>query len=486
MREKKRIALLLGISLLAASVVSVLIYAAFHLQKWKDIARISRESYNGAFLAMYDISNYSEEDFATFRGIPTLKANYSLESWRDLSKYMTEIFSSQNTITNVYLGLDPAVLWEKSGKNDVKWAKNLDKYLVPYVSARQDVFFEILLPSPSLQYWTGMKEEQMEEKLEAYYRLIEDMGVFSNVKIYFFGGEKWLIANPENYVDDTRTNIQVSRNIFLHAFCDQDNQIVAENASSIFSGLIDQVGRENKTPTVYPDLSDWCIVFFGDSIIAKYNESYSIPGVVSGLTGAETYNCCESGIPASENSLGVLSFNRMVTRFLEQDTAGLNDDSNYSLGLTEYTGTSHEGKKVCFVVEFGLNDYFIGFAVDNPEDKYDTGTYAGALRTGIRTLQDAYPEAEILLLAPTYTAQFSGGTEINSEKGGVLTDYVSMALNVSDEMGVYCLNNYVESGINADTYGQYLTDGLHPDESGSFLLGNGIIDFFGRTMIDEQ
>lgn len=486
MKEKKGMALKLGISVFLILVIFGLIIMIFQLPKWKDIARFSHESYNGVFLAMYDISTFNEDDFATFRGVPTIKANYTVKSWGDLRKYMTKIFSSQNTVTNVYLGLDPEIMWDRSRKDNVKLKENLEKYLTQYVSARPDVSFEILLPNPSLQYWTDMEEEQVKGKLEAYRWLVEDLSVYSNVKMFFEGGEPWLIMNPGNYLDDTHTNAHVSQKIFLHAFCDQNYQIVPENAPDMLNGLIGLVKQEKKSPATYPDLSDWCIVFFGDSVLEYYSGSFSIPGVVSGLTKAETYNCGVGGIPATEDPLAKLSFNRMVTRFLEQDTAGLDEDSNYLKGLTEYMQTGHEGKKYCFVVEFGLNDYFGGHAVENPEDKYDTGTYAGALRTGILTLQDAYPEAEILLLTPTYTALFSGGTEINSEIGGTLTDYVDATRRVAEEMNVHCLDNYANSGIDAETYVKYLADGCHPNETGSFLLGNGILEYIGGVMTDEE
>lgn len=486
MKAKKGIILMLGISVLLVFAVLGLIIMISRQPIQRDLVRFSHENYNGAFFAMYDVSAYNEDDFAAFRGIPTMKADYTIKGWRDLSKFMTGIFSSQNTVTNVYLGLDPAIMWDMSRKDSVKLKENLEKYLAPYVSARPDVSFEILLPYPSLQYWADMKEEQMEEDLKAYQWTVEALSVYSNIKIYFLGGEPWLIMNPGNYLDDIRTNAHVSQKILLHAFCDQNYQIVPENAPGMLDSLSGLVKQEKNSPAVYPDLSDWCIVFFGDSVLEYYSGSFSIPGVVSGLTGAETYNCGVGGIPATEDPNAKLSFNRMVTRFLEQDTAGLEDDSNYLRGLTEYMQTGHEGKKYCFVVEFGLNDYFGGHAVENPEDMYDIGTYAGALRTGIRALQNAYPESEILLLTPTYTALFSGGTEINSEKGGVLTDYVDAALRVAEEMNVRCLDNYADSGIDAETYGKYLADGCHPNETGSFLLGNGILEYIGGVMTDEE
>ena len=119
---------------------------------------------------------------------------------------------------------------------------------------------------------------------------------------------------------------------------------------------------------------------------------------------------------------------------------------------------------------------FCGYPVENPADAFDAGTYAGALRTGISTLQEAYPEAVIILLTPTYTSEFTGGTGVNGKTGGILTDYVEAAISVAQDMGVICINNYTDSGINADTQRKYLSDGTHPNETGALLLGRRILE----------
>lgn len=463
---------------LSAVIFFIILYSNL-IGIWKDLRRFSKMDYEGAFFSMYDISCYREEDFAAYRGVLTVKAEQPVERWSVLSRYLDRIFSSKNTVTNVFLGLDPVVLWEKSQHKEEKWVKNLDQYLISYITARQGVSFDILLPTYPLSNWTELSASQLEENLDSYSRLIEDLGGYSNVHIYFLGGEQWLIANPANYLERGQTNEDVSRKIFFYTFCDQEYQITPANSSVLFERLTSQVEQERESPTVYPDLSDWCIFFFGDSVFDYFSGSLSIPGVVNGLTGARTYNLGYSGASATEDPMAVLSFNYMVNHFLELNTGGVDKNSNYYRGLVDYIEEDHEDKKCCFVIEFGLNDYFGGRTVENPLDGYDVGTYAGALRTGVKTLQDAYPEAEILLLAPTYAEVFSGGTEINGVNGGVLTDYVDAALRVAEEMGVHCLNNYADSGINADSQARYLTDGVHPNEAGSFLLGNCILEYIG-------
>ena len=232
----------------------------------------------------------------------------------------------------------------------------------------------------------------------------------------------------------------------------------------------------------WPDLSQWCVVFMGDSVLVYNEGSRSIPGIVEAFSGAQVYNCSCGGTPAAEDPKSVLSLNRMITHFLEQDVSGVETAAEYVQGLTKYMEEEHAGKQYCFVLNFGLNDYFKGYAVENDEDPFDTETYAGALRTGIRALQDAYPDSKILLLTPTYTSRFSGGTNKNSEEGGRLTDYADAALRVAEEMDVYCLDNFTDSGINGETSEKYLTDGTHPNETGSFLLGRKILEYIWENM----
>lgn len=485
--KKSRVFLICGVFLILAAALICFLLGSGQLKKWRDLARLSQESYSGAFLAMYDISNYSEEDFGTYRGVPSVKAEYAFQTWWELSKYLTIILSSENTVTNVYLGLDPVRLWERSDGGE-KWTDDLGRYLTPYLEARPDVTYEILLPAPSLWYWLDLEPEQVYEDLAAYERLVKDLGSYPNVLMYFMGGEHWLIANPGNYQKKYQTTVQVSQKMFLHTFCDHDYLIWPDNASEMLGGLLLQIEQERQEPAVYPDLSQWCMICFGDSVLEYNAGSFSVPGVIEGLSGAQVYNCAVGGTPATDVSEASGSFQKMISRFLEQDAdaSGLSPDSNYLRALTQYRQDNHEGKNYCFVINFGLNDYFGGHPVENLADSYDVGTYAGSLRTGVRALQEAYPEAEIFLLTPTYTTYFSEGMEINSEVGGVLSDYVEAAACVADDMGIHLINSYADSGINAGNQGMYLADGCHPNETGAFFLGTYILESIGSMIAQNQ
>ena len=472
-------AVLIGVTILLLTAAILIAILQLDLAGTRrDLDRFSKMEYNGAFFSMYDISCYSEEDFITYRGVVTVKAEQTVGSWNRLSKYLDNIFSSQNTVTNVFLGLDPAVLWEKSQNKEEKWARNLNKHMTSYIADRQEVSFDILLPTYQLSHWTKLSAAQMEEKLKGYSKLIESLYGYPNVKIYFLGGEQGFIANPANYLSEGQTNEEISRKIFLYTFCDQKYQISPDNAPELFERLISLVEQEWESPAVYPDLSDLCIVFLGDSVLVSNAGGLSIPGVVKGLCGAQAYNCGESGLSASGDPSVFFNLNGVISHFLTQDISG-EPNNNFWRGLTEYIEENHEGKKHCFILHVGLNDCFRGVPIENPTDAYDTGTYAGALRTATRTLREAYPEALILVMTPTYSVY---ETERNIEGGGVLKDYVDAAVRVAEEMGTYCMNNYQDSGINAENQAYFLVDGIHPNETGSFCLGRQIVEYLSRVL----
>lgn len=495
MEEKKRKAnrkvLITGVIILICAMVGLIllfwaVYRVHHVPKDKvreaDVAALAQGDHEAVLMSMYSAEEFEAEEFMHFRGTSAVQAFHNFVNLADIGDYLDKCFSGNMNLTDVYIGLDPYVISGLYGHHTSLYVKDYENYLTSYIQAHNDVVFEFLLPVYSVDYLRTLSDSEYNELVNSYRNLANIYLAYDNVIIYYLGYEDWLIMNPGNYDGSNLCKQDVLYKIVAYTFWNSFYYLTSDNMEERFARMTELVQQQDERL----DLSEWSIVFFGDSVMAYHTGSLSISGVVSGLSGAETYNCGEGGMPATEVSFANLSFNRMVTRFLEQDTAGLDEDSNYLKGLTEYMQTEHEGKKCCFVVEFGLNDYFNGHAVENPEDQYDTGTYAGALRTGIRSLQDAYPEAEILLLTPTYTILFSGGTEINSEIGGTLTDYVDATLRVAEEMNVYCLDNYADSGINAYTSETYLADGTHPNESGSLLLGNSILEYIGRIMTDEE
>lgn len=452
------------------------VYRVHHVPSDKmrgsDIAALSQGDYEAVLLSMYTPEAFDAGDFEYFRGISTVQAYHTFVNLADMGDYLEQSFSCNSNLSNVYIGLDPFVISGMYGYHTSLYAKDYERYLTDYVRTHDDVFFEFLVPAYSLDYLRTLSDRKYTELINAYRNLVNLYISYDNVDIYFLGYEEWLVVNPGNYDSSTSLSPSILRTVVAYTMRDDKYVLTSDNMESRFGWMTELV---QELPVIYPDLSEWCIVFFGDSIFEYNAGSRSVPGIVENLSGAQVYNCSKGGTPATEDSETILSFNRMVTHFLEQDTSGLDEAYNFQLELQNYIRERHKGKKYCFVLHFGLNDYFHGNPVENPADGFDVYTYTGAIRTGISVLKEAYPEAVILLLTPYYVAEFSGGTEITGV-GGVLTDYVEATITVAEDMNVICMNNYADSGINADTYEMYLTDGCHPNETGALLLGRRILE----------
>lgn len=438
----------------------------------EDIATLSEGNYEAALLSMYTPEFFDVEEYGYFRGTSTVRAFHPFVNLADIGDYLEQSFFYNDDLSIVYIGLDPFAVSGLYGYHTSLYAGDYERFLTEYVREHKNAAFEFLLPAYSIEYMRNLSDNEYTELINAYRNLVNIYIPYDNVVIYFFGDREWLIANPDNYVSDTGYNASIFRTTVAYSLDDVTCVLTADNMEERFARMTELVRDSSVT---YPDLSEWCMVFFGDSIFEYHAGSRSVPGVVEGLSGAQVYNCSKGGTSA-------FSFNQMVTCFLEQDASGLGQAANFELELNDYIQEDHEGKRYCFVLNYGLNDYFVGNPVENPADGFDAGTYAGALRIGIRTLKEAYPDAVIILLTPTYTGLFSGGTEINGDRGGALTDYVAAAVGVAQDMDVVCMNNYTDSGINADTHEMYLADVTHPNETGALLLGRRILDEMKRII----
>ena len=436
-----------------------------------DIAALSRGDYETVLLSMYTPEAFDAGDFEYFRGGSTALASHTFVNLADIGDYLERSFSCNTNLSNVYIGLDPFVISGLYGHHTSFYVKDYTNYLTDYAEAHPNVNFELLVPAYSLDYLRSLSDSEYTELINAYRNLVNIYIPYDNVTVYFLGHEEWLIVNPGNYASPISFTPSILRLIVAYTMGSDRYILTPDNMEERFGRMTELV---QESSVRYPDLSEWCMVFLGDSLFEYNAGSRSVSGVVGNLSGAQVYNCSQGGIPAAEAPNRILSFNRMAARFLEQDTSGLDDSLNFCLELTDYMQDNHEGKNKCFVLSYGLNDYFGGHPVDNPEDSYDIRTYAGALRTGISALQEAYPEAVIILLTPAYIDAFSEGTEIVG--AGVLTDYVEAAISVARDMNVLCMNNYADSGISAETSERYLVDGIHPNEEGALLLGRRILE----------
>ncbi|MCR4678901.1 MAG: SGNH/GDSL hydrolase family protein [Lachnospiraceae bacterium] len=236
------------------------------------------------------------------------------------------------------------------------------------------------------------------------------------------------------------------------------------------------------------------IVCFGDSIMAGYYDSATIPGYIEQYSGRKTLNAAFGGLTMSANfdnpkagdashlfSMVELSDALLKRDFSLQIMATKKDIIDYPqdwYNVAESLSTLDWDSVKYVFIEQGVNDYLLGKPLDDANDKYNRSTFAGALRTSIENVQKALPDAKIILLTPIY--HWVGGEEADCTErdlgGGTLLAYVDKDKEVAAEYGLICVDNFNGSGINRDNYKIYLYDGLHTLEEANALIAQNIID----------
>lgn len=214
------------------------------------------------------------------------------------------------------------------------------------------------------------------------------------------------------------------------------------------------------------------IVVFGDSI---WNDARGADGVseqLMAMTGATVYNCAIGGTCAAligDNPENIRdwrdqSFNGMVyvankvlpAEWVLNDTAACEVMGQVDFNTVDY-----------ILVSYGLNDFFSNVPL-YPEEYYDIHSYIGALRNGILHLKEQYPQAQIVLVTPTYSQWFEG------EKEYEIGDYVEGMRSVSVEMNTLLADMFHIMGDDAVSRMEHLDDGVHLSAEGRKSYAEGI------------
>lgn len=471
-RSKKYIPVMIIVAVIIAAALPFLV--AGHTKR-TELRNLRQAEYNSVFFSMVpyrdmETDGIGEEFFAYYFALNTATASAGLRNVDDLNEYLETALNSGNTISLVTLELLP-------------FRQGRSQNLCELIAAHPDTIFHIILAAPSMKYWTSQKEKRLEEQLASYQGLAKELLAYNNVELCFAGAEDWLIMNPGNYTAPLVTNREMTENIALLTWSDRC-RLTVDNYTTVFAGLKDKINLA-KTAPAPADLSDWRLVFFGDSIIGNYTDSSSIPGATAGLSGCEVYNLGIGGASACVEGDSPYSFPNVVEKFCRQETITVSEAWIGSREMAAFYEKKRDGKQICFVVNYGLNDYFNGAPVENPEDPFDTRTYAGALKSGIRKLQETFPEAVIVLAAPNYVIYFSRGQDRQSDVGGILTDYVEAAGRVAQDTDVIFMNNYYDLGIDASNSAEYLTDGCHLGDDKRFRYAQSLIRLIQNAGMGE-
>ena len=470
-----------GIVLIAAIILGTA-FIYYENSRWKD-SKLENAEYEGVYCAMDSTPFFSEEEFLDYRGLNIVISEKHLESFKHIGEMLDIVYTNNPGVNTVYMEVNPVTLWKDASALGDKWAEYMEKYLLETIRQQSGTTFEFLLANPQISYWTEADEKQVEEFLQAYQTFVNTVDAFDNVLVFYVGAEQWLNDNEDNYADIFQLNSRVEKNIFLSAFCDRRFLVDSSVMADKLSGLKEQIERSRNSEKEYPDYGEYSFVFLGDSIIGNDMSTCSIPGVVGALTDASVYNCGKSGAAATSDAEAELSMLDLVNALTEGNTDKILEEDLLE-NIERFLQDDHAEDRLCFFINFGLNDYYIGYPLDNPEEPYDEYTYAGALRSGIKQLKEAYPGAEVVVMVPTYIIFYNEGMDVMSARGGQLARYREIAEAVAEEMQVHCKNNYVDMQMDSSNQEEYLADGCHLNEWGRYYLGEQIVRFLEEILAE--
>lgn len=440
-----------------------------------DMGAFDRGDYDCVFISMYTTEGFLESEYEAVRGFHIYKNQFLVQDEKSFRSYLDHILTSEKELKCMYLGLLPELV----GADVVEY----------YAQTYPQMMFEVLPAYYDISFWQELDEKSREKCLQAYYEMCETSLRYENVRAYNYFGTEWLIVNPENYQNGLLLDPGVASTVMLTADYLQQYLITQENLESTFRGLEELIAEWN--PDFYPDLSDWRFVFLGDSIFGNYRDGTSLPKVIEGLTGANTYNLGIGGTVAVPVDSCKYHLGYMIDLLEKEEFCQIDEDvsaaQRKSVECTnqdlERFFEKKEESPLAFFIHYGFNEYISNLPVQDSEGQIG---FASALKEQIGRLRTLYPKAQIIVLVPNRITSFEGGTKITGENPYTLTDYVDAILSLSNLDGVAVINNYdVFLNGQGEVMIDCLADELHPSDKGRYLLGQNIAIELKRMLQNE-
>ena len=450
-----------------------------------DLTTLGKAVYTAPIISSWDISSWKEEWLSKFWGYMPYISTYTIKDMDELHDYLEAVFSSKEDelLDGIYLNLDIFSLKDKYYKKHIydeplEYSEMLRSTFLCFMEEHPNVKFNIMLPFHSVNYWVSRSDEKVNEELD----LIEEFLMYTrwapNATVTWMGAEGWLSVNSNNFVKEGVLNEQAAEHAFLYTYAYGTYNVDPANFEDYKNKVLEVISDYQQCIYEYSDMSDYDIVFLGDSLIANCMvDSLSEPGVVNAFTNANTYNLAIGGTYASLRGVDYPQNTFVnISDTLTKGTELVGGDERFYRELERFTADSHDGKKLIFVIEYGANDFFSSEPTDNSEDKYDVTSYGGALRNSVEKLMKKYQKASFIMMSP-YELEFEPATI-------PVIEYVKVMKKVAEEEGVFFLNLYEDSEINGkDRFSLLKDDTHHPNEAGILSLSDTLIRFIEQKTL---
>ena len=427
-----------------------------------NMVRLASEKYDSFYYSFLGSSIEDAGKFPTFFGTTPIFITPSDIEYEDTNVLLDKAIAKDG-LKYAFFEIDPVTFSDGDGKTEFEYLnKMIEKY--------SDVSFYAILSYPSVAYWKSLSEDETKKCFEKYEECIKTLTHNDNLRMYWPGNNKWLIESPDNYINEVPES-SVALNLLILTTCNLKYSVDKNSFADESEILLEIVKEDIK----YPDLSGKEIVFFGDSIMGNYHGPVSIPGESASLSNADAYNLGIGGTTA------IADFNKVVDAFLGSGSLNGIEDEDFISELKRYENEHDENKELYFIVNYGVNDYFMGVPAHvntgAPYGDYEYDSYEAAMTDGIIKLQSSYPDAKIIVLSPIYTNYFEAGERIMSEVGAPLQTYRDIGKFISEKLNTQWIDSLELIEINEDNYETYLLDEVHPNNDGIYLMSDSIIRF---------
>ena len=427
-----------------------------------NMVRLASEKFDSFYYSFLGSSIEDAGKFPTFFGTTPIFITPSDIEYED-TNVLLDAAVAKDGLKYAFFEIDPVTFSEGDGKAEFEYLnKMIEKY--------SDISFYAILSYPSVSYWKNLSEDETKKCLEKYEECIKTLTHNDNLRMYWPGNNKWLIESPDNYSNGVPDS-SVALNLLILTTCNLKYSVDKNSFNDESEILLDIVKEDVK----YPDLSGKEIVFFGDSIMGNYHGPLSIPGESASLSNSDAFNLGIGGTSA------IADFNKLVDAFLGSGSLSGIEDEDFLSELKRFENEHDENKELFFIVNYGVNDYFMGVPAHvntgSPYGDYDYDSYEAAMTDGIIKLKSSYPAAKIIILSPIYTNYFEAGERIMSDVGAPLQTYRDMGKFISEKLNTEWLDSLELIEINEENYETYLLDEVHPNFDGIYLMSDSIIRF---------